>query len=90
MTSAVALRDYQYQNCGLAQADCDAVALGIYNRRASFTYATPTLNIGGTNAAPSGIYQDGDPPTTGKEYIYEIANDPETEGFNKWTVTYTA
>ena len=26
--------------------------------------------------------------TTGKEYIYEIVNDPETEGFNKWTVTY--
>ena len=89
-TSAVALKDFQYQSCGLSQADVDANVLGLYNRRASFTYATPVANIGGTNSAPSGIYQDGDPPTTGKEYIYELVNDPESEGFNQWTITYTA
>jgi len=49
-----------------------------------------SIGYGGTNAAPSGTYQDGDPPTTGKEYIYELENDPETEGFNVWAITYTA
>lgn len=86
--SAQAIIQYQYQNCSLSQADVDAVVQSIYDRRASFTAATPALNIGGTNATPSGTYQDGDPPTTGLEYVYEIANDPETEGFNTWTVTY--
>jgi hypothetical protein len=88
MTSAVALRDFQYQNCGLLEADVDAVLAAIYARRASFTYATPSLNVGSDNEAPSGIYQDGDPPTTGLEYVYELANDPESEGFNTWVITY--
>ena len=90
LTSAVSLRQFQLQNCALPQATVDAIALAVYNRRAAFTDATPNLNIGGTNSAPSGIYQDGDPPTTGKEYIYELVVDPEIEGFKKWTVTYTA
>lgn len=90
MTSAVKLRDFRYHNCALPQATVDAILLSVYNRRAAFTFPAPKLNVGGTNAAPSGIYQDGDPPTTGKEYIYELVNDPETEGFNPWTITYTA
>jgi len=47
------------------------------------------MRIGGTNATPSGVYQDGDPPTTGKEYIYELENDPESEGFRLWEIDYT-
>ena len=89
-TSAVALRDFRYQNCGLPQATVDAIALAVYTRRAAFTYATPSMNIGGTNAAPSGVYADEDPPVTGKGAIYEIVNDPEVEGFKKWAVIYTA
>jgi hypothetical protein len=89
-TSAVALADFQCQNCALVQSAVDKFPQRIYARRASFTYATPTLNVGGTNATPSGTYADEDPPTTGKGYIYELVNDPETEGFNKWTITYTA
>jgi hypothetical protein len=92
MTSAEALKDFQYQNCGLLEADVDAVLAAIYARRASFTNATPVLNVGGDggtiNEAPSGVYQDGDPPTTGLEYVYELANDPESEGFNTWVITY--
>jgi uncharacterized protein YijF (DUF1287 family) len=88
MTSAVALKDFRYQNCGLLEADVDAVLAAIYARRASFTNATPALNLGSNNEAPSGIYQDGDPPTDGLEYVYELANDPETEGFNTWVITY--
>ena len=50
----------------------------------------PWAWIGGTNAAPSGTYADEDPPTTGKGFIYELENDPESEGFRAWTFTYTA
>jgi hypothetical protein len=79
---------WNYQNCGLSQADVDAVLAAIYARRASFTATAPSLNISGTNADPSGVYQDADPPTTGLEYVYELRNDPEAEGFKKWTITY--
>jgi len=87
MSTCVGIRTFNYQSNNLPQVDVDATLLGIYTNRALFTYATPTLNIGGTNSAPSGIYQDGDPPTTGNEYKYELVNDPEVEGFNKWTIT---
>ena len=83
------IRTVQYEN-SLSQVQIDAVVASIYDNRALYTYATPTLDIaGGSNAAPSGIYQDADPPTMGKEYIYELVNDPEAEGFKKWAITYT-
>lgn len=85
-----AIINYLMLNCLMNQAAVDQVCQDLYSNRNNFSYATPELNVGGTNSAPSGVYQDGDPPTTGKEYIYEIVNDPETEGFNTWTVTYTA
>lgn len=28
-------------------------------------------------------------PVVGYEGYYEVKNDPESEGFNVWTVTYT-
>lgn len=89
-TGNLSLQMYRIYNNGLSQTDVDGIAESIYNRRADFTYATPLLDIYGSNSTPSGIYQDGDPPTTGKEYIYEIENDPEIEGFNVWSVTYTS
>ena len=84
------ISEIQLQGCGMAQAQMDSIALWLYTYRASFTDGTPSMNMGGTNAAPGGLYQDGDPPTTGKEYIFEVVNDPEGEGFNVWTVTFTA
>ncbi len=84
----VAMRDCQAQNCGWNQATVDALLADMYAERAGFTYATPSLNVGANNSVPSGVYQDGDPPTTGLEYVYELANDPEVEGFNTWTITY--
>ena len=89
-TSAVALSYFQYQNCALLQATVDLIVSRIYASRASFTAAAPSANVGGTNAAPSGVYQDEDPPVTGKGYIYELVNDPEVEGFKKWAITYPA
>ena len=87
---SAALDDFRIQNNALSSAHCDNIVEAMYNYRASYTSATPTANIAGTNAAPGGIYQDGDPPTTGKEYIFELVNDPEVEGFNQWVITFTA
>lgn len=56
----------------------------------TFTYATPTLNIGGNNAAPSGNYAQETPPVTGKGKIFEMVNDPQNLGHPTWTITYTA
>jgi hypothetical protein len=87
VSSATNIKKIDYDNCGLLQADVDGMLQALYNSRSIFTYATPALDIAGTNAAPSGIYQDADPPTTGREYEYELENDPELEGFNKWTIS---
>jgi hypothetical protein len=87
VSSATNIQKIDYDSCGLLQADVDGMLQALYNSRSIFTYATPALDIAGTNAAPSGIYQDADPPTTGREYEYELENDPELEGFNKWTIS---
>ena len=89
-SGALALKDYRIQDCSLSQAAVDAIVQEIYDNWAGYTDPAPALNVGGSNSAPSGTYQDGDPPTTGKEYIYEIVNDPEATGNETWTVTYTA
>lgn len=87
ISSNIDISQYLYYDNGLSQADVDSVVEGIYNNRANFTTSSPQLNIGGDNAAPSGTYQDSDPPTTGKEYIYKLENDPDGEGFNTWSIT---
>lgn len=84
----VATRDCQIQNCGWSQAAVDALLADMYAERAAFTYATPSLNVGANNSVPSGVYQDATPPTTGLEYVFKLANDPDAEGFNTWTITY--
>jgi len=88
ISANVAMQNCWVLDCGWNQATVDAFLQAMYTARANYTYATPSLNIGGTNATPSGTYQDGDPPTTGLEYVYELANDPEGEGFNTWTITW--
>ena len=72
---------------GMAQAAVDAILLSIYTRRMAFTDATPELLIGGTNAAPGGVYQYAATPSTGNEYRYALVNDDDGEGFNVWAVT---
>lgn len=84
------IRGFRCDGCGLTQTQVDYVIASMYAKRAAMTYATPSAAVGGTNAAPSGVYADEDPPTTGKGMIYELINDPEAEGFNKWAITYTA
>jgi hypothetical protein len=82
------LATLRLDNNSMSETNVDLVLEQIYNQRSGFTYASPILYIHGTNSAPSGTYQDGDPPTTGKEYIYELENDPESEGFSTWSITY--
>jgi len=84
----IAIESCRVQDCGWDQATVDAFLQAMYTARANYTYATPDLNIGGTNATPSGVYQDADPPTTGLEYIYKLVNDPDSEGFNTWSITW--
>lgn len=89
ISTATGLYAYESQGCGLNAATVDARILNIHINRAVFTYASPVLKIDGTNAAPTGVYQDATPPTTGLEYKYKLQVDPDAEGFNKWTITNT-
>ena len=74
-------------------ADVDLVLLSIANAivadAAHFTYATPVINIGGTNEAPSGIYQaptgPGGTPTSGLEAVWIMAHNTG----HAWVVTFT-
>mgnify|MGYP001332165902 CR=1 FL=1 len=88
-STLVNLRDLQLQDNGLTEAQVDAVLTGIWSGKANYTYATPALNIGGTNAAPSGAYQSQCPPTSGKEYAYDLVNGICTAAGPEWTVTFT-
>ncbi len=74
----------------MSQADVDDCLLRTWTDRAVFGTGSHSLRIGGRNPAPSGVYQAANPPTTGKEYAYELVNDSNGEGFNLWTVTFTA
>jgi len=76
-------------NCGLSSAAVTQAILGAWGLRNLMGHSTPVLNIGGaSNAVPGGAYADEDPPTTDLGYIYELVNDPESEGFYKWAVTW--
>ncbi len=83
--------NFRIDGNALTQAKVDAVLEGFYGAFASRTVSNGTINVGGTNAAPSGTYQAMCPPTSGKERAYELVND--SCGINptkKWlTVTIT-
>jgi hypothetical protein len=99
----LAIRDLRIYSMGWNQAGVDTVISSMWAARAAYTYATPSLQIGGTNAAPSGSYvapeegvnwHEDSPghwvPLTGKAMIYDLINDVNGEGFNQWAITYTA
>ena len=77
------IRSIQAENA-YSQANVDAFLNAIWANKANFTYAAPTLDLlGGSNAAPSGIYQYNATPTTGKEKAYALVN---TAPGNNWVV----
>lgn len=90
LASAVVLKEIAVLNCSLTQPNVDAWTLAIYNRWGAFTNTGLICHLEGNNSAPSGTYQDATPPTTGKEYIYKLKNDPDATGYTKWSIYYTA
>ena len=102
--SWVGMQKFQVQNCLMSQAAVGNVVESIWNARATFTYATPELNVGGTNAAPAGTVAappggeasnsdwswDGAKyiPLTAGAMIWDLAKDVNSEEFNKWAITY--
>jgi len=73
----------------LGQAELDQVLADLYAGRMGYTAPAPVARINGQTDEASGIYQDATPPTTGKEFIYKLANDPDADGFNTWSIQYT-
>jgi hypothetical protein len=81
---------YLYLNDNNAtQSEVDTLISWIYDKRDLFPNGA-LLAVGGNNASPSGVYQTSTNPATGKEKIYALVNDPNGEGFGRWTITYTA
>jgi hypothetical protein len=62
----------------MSQANVDLNFKNIYDAEVAGKYATTTvaksLNIGGTNSAPSGTYANVTTPTTGNEYRWKLQN----------------
>ena len=89
--------NFQAQDNSLLQADVNKLLYGMYQASVvPRTAANGTINVGGTNAAPSGVFQAAaacpvDAATPGKEVQHELLNDGCGVGFNVWaTVTVTA
>ena len=78
-------------NLGLLTAVVDVILTDIYAGFATRTGAGGTINVGGTNQAPTGVYQAACPPVPGKEIAFELTNDTCAIAANHWTtVTFTA
>ena len=82
----------QFHSNLLSQAQVDQILSDMWTAFATRTVAAGSLNVGGTNSAPSGLLQAANPPTTGKEFAYELVNDSQNiNPTKKWTtVTITA
>ena len=83
------ISDIRIYSNGYSSAIVDAVLEEMYTHRMSFTAAAPALQIGGTNAAPSGVYQNASPPTTGLEFAFKLVVDPDGDGHKKWAISWT-
>lgn len=77
-------------NNALPQAAVDAILLAMYTARANYIKATLTASLGGTNARPSGVYQNTTPPVTGLEDAYKLVVDPDNDHNTAWVITYSA
>ena len=84
------------QNNGLLAATVDAILWELYQASAiPRTASGGTINISGSNAAPSGTYQAAAScpvtvATPGKEIAHELKNDGCAVGFNKWATVTTS
>jgi hypothetical protein len=82
--------NFQMQSNSLLQAAVDQILTDFWAGFPTRTATAGAINVSG-NASPSGVYQAANPPTTGKEYAYELKNDSTNKNpTKKWTtITYT-
>ena len=72
-------------NNGMLQPAVNSAINDVWTRRADWSDATPDLYVGGTNATPTGIYQDGYPlPLTALEEVHDLFVDDDAGGFQTW------
>jgi len=70
---------------GMSQAAVDSIIHSLWTRRADWTSANVALNVSGTNATPTGTYQDGYPtPLLALEEVHDLINDDDTAGIQTW------
>lgn len=85
----VSTTNFQMQNNSLSQAQVNQILADFWAGFATRTATGGTLNIGTNNAAPSGVYQAANPPTTGLEFRYELLNDSQNVNTTKKWATVT-
>jgi hypothetical protein len=88
----VSTTNFEMKNNSLSQAQVDQILADFWAGFATRTATGGTINVGTNNAAPSGVYQAANPPTTGLEYRYELLNDSQNiNPTKKWaTITVAA
>ena len=88
--------NFEMQGNGLLQAAVNAILWQLYQASLTRTATSGTINVDGTNAAPSGTFQAASAcpvtaATDGKEVAYELLNDSCGAITNHWaTVAITA
>lgn len=84
--------DVHAQNNSFTTAVVDRILQGMWGAFPGRTVTGGTINVAGTNQAPSGVFQAANPPTTGREFAFELLNDSQNiNPTRKWaTVTMTA
>ena len=88
--------NFQMQSNGLPTGTVDAILWELYQASTvPRTASGGTINISGSNAAPSGTYQAAAScpvtvATPGKEVAHELKNDGCAVGFNKWSTVTTS
>jgi len=65
------------KNNSLSQAKVDQILKDLWAAFPSRYESGGWIELDGSNSAPSGILQAANPPTTGKEYAYELVNDSQ-------------
>ncbi len=78
-----------YISNSLTQEQVDTILRTLYEQMPHRTVSGGNIWLAGTSAAPSGVYQAACPPTTGKEYAYQLINDTCNTSPNHWGTVYT-
>jgi len=90
MRAWITVRELKANSLGITTATVNTIIADVYAGRATYTWNTPVLDVGGaTNDSPSGIYQNPrGAPTSPLEQVFVLANDSNSEGIKKWTITW--